>query len=53
VKKAAEQWMAQHPDGPAQAKKEVRGYLASFGVSRVAELPEASLQDFLDTLEGV
>jgi hypothetical protein len=52
VKKSAEQWMSEHPDGPVVAKKEVRGYLASFGVSRVAELPEASLQDFLDVLAG-
>jgi cobalamin biosynthesis Mg chelatase CobN len=53
VKKAAEAWMAAHPDGVPQAKKEIRGYLASFGVSRVAELPVESLQDFLDTIEGV
>jgi hypothetical protein len=52
VKKSAEQWMSEHPDGPVQGKKEIRSYLASFGVSRVAELPAESLQDFLDVLEG-
>lgn len=53
VKKRAEAWMNEHPDGVPEAKKQIRGYLASFGVSRVAELPVESLQDFLDTIEGV
>jgi hypothetical protein len=53
VKKRAEAWMNEHPDGVPEAKKQIRSYLASFGVSRVAELPAESLQDFLDTIEGV
>jgi hypothetical protein len=45
--------MANHPDGKDVAKKEIRGYLATYGVSRVAELAAKDLQSFLSDLEGV
>jgi hypothetical protein len=53
AKAAAEKFMADHPDGKDQAKKEIRGYLATYGVSRVAELAAKDLQSFLSDLEGV
>lgn len=53
AKAAAEKFMAEHPDGKDQAKKEIRGYLATYGVSRVAELAAKDLQSFMSDLEGV
>ena len=53
AKAAAEKFMAEHPDGKNQAKKEIRGYLATYGVSRVAELAAKDLQSFMSDLEGV
>lgn len=53
AKASAEAFMANHPDGKDQAKKEIRGYLATYGVSRVAELAAKDLQSFLSDLEGV
>jgi outer membrane biosynthesis protein TonB len=47
AKAVAEAWINKHPDGAVVAKKEVRGYLATFGVQRVAELPESQLADFV------
>lgn len=52
VKARAEEWMSEHPDGPAVAKKEIRGMLATFGVAKVAELPPESLADFVAELDG-
>ena len=47
AKALAEKWMGEHPDGPQEAKRQVRGFLATFGVARVAELPADQIGEFM------